>query len=277
MSEISYPPPRPLGAGEVLDLTFRIYRATLVKCLLFGALGVLGNSLPNLYSASKGQSLLQSVFAPSPDPVRTLLAILGGLVALAFSVAILRRQYQIVTGRPLGGELATGFRLLPRLVLFFILYGLAFAACGLLLIPAALTHGVTQWLFIVLWLAPFGYVVVALSCGYPSLIVDDTGAVESLKRSWRLTRGSFWRLSAIYTVAIILMFVLYIVTGAVATFLYGILGRGDIAVVSASVAVVMVLIGALAAPFYSALLLAVLGDLSVRSEGADLAQRIAAA
>jgi hypothetical protein len=39
----------------------------------------------------------------------------------------------------------------------------------------------------------------------------------------------------------------------------------------------MVLLGAIAAPFYSGLMLAVLGDLSVRREGADIAQRIAAA
>jgi hypothetical protein len=66
------------------------------------------------------------------------------------------------------------------------------------------------------------------------------------------------------------------VVTAVTGLLYVVLGHGDVAVVSAAVAVVMVFVGALATPFYSALGLAVLGDLSVRTEGADLAQRIAA-
>jgi len=40
--------------------------------------------------------------------------------------------------------------------------------------------------------------------------------------------------------------------------------------------VVVTLLGAVITPFYSALVLAVLGDVSVRREGADLAQRLSA-
>jgi hypothetical protein len=46
--------------------------------------------------------------------------------------------------------------------------------------------------------------------------------------------------------------------------------------VTAFAGVVGVALGALATPFYTALGLAVLGDLSVRKEGADLEQRISA-
>jgi len=52
--------------------------------------------------------------------------------------------------------------------------------------------------------------------------------------------------------------------------------RGDMAVLTAVSTVVVVILGAIGTPFYSALALAVFGDLSARREGADLAQRISA-
>jgi hypothetical protein len=55
------------------------------------------------------------------------------------------------------------------------------------------------------------------------------------------------------------------------------LAHGDLAVMTAITTVMVVILSALGTPFYTALALAVYGDLSVRREGADLAQRIAAA
>ena len=62
-----YPPPRPLSVGEVLDLSFRIYHRTFVKCLVFGGLAVVANWLPNLYAIARGQTALQSVVRPVTD------------------------------------------------------------------------------------------------------------------------------------------------------------------------------------------------------------------
>jgi hypothetical protein len=276
MSDVSYPPPRPLSIGEVLDLSFRIYRATFVKCLLFGALSVIGNSLPRLYAASTGQGALQVMVAAKPNATQNLLLAIGGLVSLVFSMAILRRQHLMATGSAIGGEVAVAIRRVPRMLLFGILFSLIGIACGLFIVPAFFTQGLARVALIAVLLLPLAYVVVRLSCAYTSLVVSDTGAVESLARSWRLTRGSFWRLTLIYSVALILLFALYVISGSLTAFLYGVLGRGDVAMVMAAVAVVVVLVGALGAPLFSALGLAVLGDLSVRKEGADLAQRIAA-
>jgi hypothetical protein len=276
MPDISYPPPRPLSVGEVLDLSFRIYRATFVKCLLFGAASVIGNWLPRLYAASMGQGALQVIVAPKPDTTQKVLLVIGGLVSIVFSMAILKRQHLMATGSPIGGEVAVAIRRVPRMILFGILFSLIALACGLFIVPAFFTRGLARVALIAVLLLPLAYVVIRLSCAYTSLVVSDTGAVESLERSWRLTRGSFWRLTVIYTVAFILLLALYLISGSLTAFLYGVLGRGDVAMVMAAVAVVIVLVGALGAPLFTALGLAVLGDLSVRKEGADLAQRIAA-
>jgi maltodextrin utilization protein YvdJ len=97
-----------------------------------------------------------------------------------------------------------------------------------------------------------------------------------LARSWRLTVGSFWRLSIIYTVALIVLVALYAVSGAVAAVLAAVFAHGDVAMVTAFTQVIGIILGAVATPFYAALALAVLADLKVRKEGADLAQRISA-
>jgi antibiotic biosynthesis monooxygenase (ABM) superfamily enzyme len=100
--------------------------------------------------------------------------------------------------------------------------------------------------------------------------------MASLRRSWSLTRGSFWRLSAVYTVALIILIVFYVVLGSATAFVVAVAAHGELAVMTAAYAVVAVALGAFVFPFYSAVQLAVLGDLTARREGIDLAQRISA-
>jgi hypothetical protein len=250
---------------------------TFVKCLLFASFAVIVNWVPNLYLLAKGGGVAHAMLQQPQDPLYTLLAIICGLVGVAFSVAIILRQYAMLTAQPVGGELAIGFRRLFSVILFFILFGLIVFACALVVLPALFFHGMTRWVLVAILLLPLCYVTVQLSLGWTVLVISGASVLESLRRSWRLTSGAFWRLSAIYTVAILLMFVLYLVAGAVTAFLSGVFGHGDLAMVSAAVAVLMVAVGALVAPFGSALGLALFGDLTVRKEGADLAQRIAAA
>jgi hypothetical protein len=276
MSETLYPPPRPLGVGEVLDLSFRIYRRTFVKCLVFGGLVVVANWLPNLYAIARGQTVVQSMVKPVADVPHSLILIIASLLAMVFPVAIVYRQYRMITGEAIGGELLRALRLLGRILLILILYALLSLACLLLIVPAFLASGLTRYVLIAVLLLPLCYVLLRLTSAFTAMVIEDTGAAASLSRSWELTGGSVLRLSAIYTVAIFLLLVLYIVIGSLTGFLYAVLGKGDVALIAAGIGVVTVAAGALASPYYSALGLAVFGDLLVRKEGADLSQRIAA-
>ncbi|MGB9332269.1 MAG: hypothetical protein WCB10_16015 [Steroidobacteraceae bacterium] len=277
MSGMPFPPSRPLSVGEVLDLTVRIYRTTFVKCLLFASFGVIVNWVPNLYLLAKGGGVARSVLQQPHDPLYSLLMLICALVGIAFSAAIVLRQYAMLTAQPVGGEWGHAFRRLFDMILYFLLFGLILFPCILVVLPAFFVQGMTRWMLGAILLVPLCYVTVRLSLGWTVLVISRAGPVESLRRSWRLTAGAFLRLSVIFTVALLLLFVLYAVTGAVTAFLSGVLGHGDLAMVSAAVAVFTVAVGALATPFGSALGLALFGDLTVRKEGADLAQRIAAA
>lgn len=271
-----YPPPRPLTVGEVLDLSFRIYRRTFAKCLVFGALVVVSNWLPNLYSIARGQTMVQSVVKPVTDPGHLLAALVGLLLALLFPVAMIFRQYAMITGQAVGGEFLRALRLLGRIVLIVILMVLVGIACGLLIVPAFFATGLARYLLIAVLLLPMAYVFLRLACIFTAMVIENTGATGSLGRSWDLTGGNVMRLTVLYTVAFFLLLVLYTCVGVLTTVFTALLGKGDLAMVAAAVGVVTVAAGALASPFYSALGLAVFGDLLVRKEGADLSQRISA-
>lgn len=279
MGNIPYPPRRQLSVGEALDLTFRIYRATLVKCLLLAACGVIAGQLANIYILARGRPLasgpnaLQMLTVQMRDPVIVTLTIVGGLLTVAFYAAIVLRQRALIRDGAASGEFLTALRRLPAIIGLAILIVIGAVVC---FVPALVTGGAVRALLALAGVILLCYAFVAVSCSQTILLLDDSGPLTSLVRSWRLTSGSFWRLSLIYTVALIILLVLYVITGAIAGFLAAILGRGDVAVATAFGGVVGVLLGALATPFYGALAIAVLGDLKVRKEGADLEQRISA-
>jgi hypothetical protein len=279
MSTVPYPPQRQLSVGEVLDLSFRIYRTTFVKCLMFATCGVIAGQLAGIYALMRGRNLAQGaagmagMLALMQDRTVVALYIVGLVLTLLFYAAVLLRQRAIITDDAVGGELAAALRRTPALLGLVIL--LAFC-CLALFVPVLVTSGVLRGL---LALAAFGalcYGLVALSCALAVLLVEDAGPVASLARSWRLTTGNFWRLSVIYTVALFILIALELVIAAVAGFLAGVLAHGDVAMVTAFAEVIAIILGALVTPFYGALALAVLADLKVRREGADLAQRISA-
>jgi hypothetical protein len=273
MPAILYPPARPQSVGEILDTTFRVFRATLLTCLPYATVAVIAGQLPNIYYLLSGRGLLQTMITQIRDPIWWLLYVLGTLIVIVLWGAILLRQYALATGHAAvtREELATAARRIPGTLLLFVLSTLA---VGVWFLPARAFDGATRYLIILLALIPATCAALALSSGWSVLLLTGRGAVASMAHSVRLTRGSWWRLTLIYTVGIVLLFVLYLITGMVAGVAAVLFGRGDIAVITAVTTVLVVILGALGTPFYCALMLAVLGDLSVRKEGADLERRI---
>jgi hypothetical protein len=271
MPNILYPPPRPQSVGEILDSAFRIFRATLLTCLPYAVIAVIATQLPNIYYLAIGRPVLQAAMRMQlRDPVWWVLYILGYVIAIALWNAVVLRQYAIATGRAVatGAELATGLRRIPGVLLCLLAIGVWWA-------PAFALEGAAR-VWALLLLIPACYVGVALSCAWTVLLVTGKGAVASMGQSWRLTSGSWWRLTLIYSVAVVLLLVLYVLSGLIAGVLAVLLAHGDIAVITAATTVLVIILSAVGTPFYWALALAVLGDLTVRREGADLAQRLSA-
>jgi hypothetical protein len=277
MSNIAYPPRRPLSVGEILDLSFRIYRATLVRCLLLATLGVLAGQLTNIYGLARGRGLqgfLQSMQGGAHDPAFWLVYVLAILLSLMFYAAVLLRQRTVVGGGPGGGEVAAAMRRTPAMLVLLALMVLTALACFAPVLLASGAMGRAGLAFLAL--LPLSYVLIGLSCAFTVLLLEPAGPLPSYVRSWRLTYGSFWRLSLVYLVALIVLLALTAVLGMVSAFIAGLFGRGDVLLVAATAGVLIIVLSALTTPFYTAVALAVYGDLAARKEGTDLEQRISA-
>jgi hypothetical protein len=274
MPDTLYPPAHPQSVGEVLDLSFRIFRVSLLKCLPLGVAALLLRQMPNIYSLMRGRSLAGLLQGPHDAPW-WLLSVVGWVSALVLWAALIVRQYTIARGEAgtTREALAVGLRRLPGMIGITLLIGLAVGVC---FVPAAILAGnkLATLLALLVLLVPASYLALRLSCAATGFLLNPWGVIEAVQRSWTLTSGEFWRLAAIYTIAFIVAFVFYLLAIFVATAIAVPIGFGDIALVTAITASVLVILMGLATPFFTAIALAVFGDLSVRREGTDLAARI---
>jgi hypothetical protein len=275
MSSSLYPPSRPQSIAEVLDSAFRVFRATLLRCLPYGALAVVAGQLPNIYDIAAGRPLRRFGAA---DPVWWALYLIGALLALGLWNATALRQYGMLTGTgtaAAGADLSRGLRRAPVVAL---LLTLSLAAMGVFLLPALLVPPGWRVGILLLLALPASYVGVALSCSWTALLFAGTGVLGSMAYSFRLVSGNWWRLSTIYTVGIVMLLVFYVLSGVLAmAVVVPFAGAADLAVLTAVSAVVVVALGAVGTPFYSALALVVFGDLRARREALEVERRMAAA
>ena len=154
-----------------------------------------------------------------------------------------------------------------------ILVVLAIGAC---FVPTLLLAGnkLALAVAVLVALVPASWLALRLSCANTGYLLNHWGVTQAVQRSWNLTDGEFWRLATIYTIAFFALFVFYILAGILAAAIAVPIGFGDVALVTAISTSVVVILLAFATPFFTAVALAVFGDLLVRKEGTDLAARI---
>ncbi len=276
-----YPPAGPQSIGQVLDSAFRIFRVSLVRCLLFGALAMIAGQLPNLYLIARGKPLRSF---GSGDPVWFVLYFAGVILTLWMFSVLLLRQRNIAVGSPQSTSVEVsvvarrlpailGVTLLTACILGIgpgILAGIYFA-----MDPGPAAYGVVA-LGVIILLVPITYLMTPLTFVTPSVILDGKGALATIGYSLRLIRGNWWRTSTIFTVALIVIFIFYSVATVIVGLVLSLVGAAGIAAVSAAaMAVLYVILGAMGMPFFSAVIVATFGELKVRKEGIDLEQRVA--
>ncbi|MGH7526014.1 MAG: glycerophosphoryl diester phosphodiesterase membrane domain-containing protein [Gemmatimonadales bacterium] len=242
---------RPLSVGEILDVSFTLYRRHFAPLALVALVCSGVPLLISLFLESSGGILVNPLLAL----VYYLVFVVLGALATAATVHIVSESY---LGRPLGARdaLVRATPLLWRLIvcslLVAIVVGIGFI---LLLIPG-----------------------IILACGlilaFPALVLEPGSTpVAALARSWALTRGSRWRIFGLLLTLLVLLYIPFIAIGGIAAVL---LPRTDFTsggyqlaagVVTVAVAgIVQVFIYPL---FYCVLTVAYY-DLRVRKEGFDL-------
>jgi hypothetical protein len=276
-----YPPAGPQSIGQALDSGFRIFQVSLVKCLLYGAVSMIAGQLPNIYFIAIGRPLTRF---GGGDPLWIALYLVGAVIMLLMYAALLLRQHAIASGQRVGtrGELSMALRRLPAylalIVLSLVIMLIGPVVMGLV---AGIVGAIGSQNYALLILCgligalPFIYVATPLAFGPPALLLDGKGPVRAIDYVMRLIRGNWWRATAIFTVALVLVIVFYGVAMVIVGMVLPLAGATDVAAVTAATGVVYVVLGSIGLPFFSAVLLATYGDLKVRREGVDLERRVA--
>ena len=237
---------RPLSVGEILDVSFTLYRRHFAT---LGTIAVACSGLPvllSLYIEASGGILFNLQLAVVHYVVFTVLS----SIATAATVFVVSESY---LGRPLPAvdALRRATPLLSRLI-----------ACSLLL-------AIVVGFGLICFLVPGIVLLCGLVLAFPTLVLEPgSSPTQALSRSWSLTRGSRWRMFGLLVTMVILLYVPLIGLGAIAT---AVLPSGGPRVAPGIVTLAVVgVVQMLLYPLFYCVLTVAYYDLRVRKEGFDL-------
>lgn len=300
---------RPLSLGDIVEGGFASLRrnprtflglaalTALVVLLVGGGLFLVGYLIASSVESTDAFDVFMGLGVTSYAVVMFFLSAatsiaLSGILAYPVGEAVLGRRPSI------GETWRRTRRLVPRLI----------GLCAVLVLPPALVFGLivagTVFAFVgdvpalgalgVLAIVGAGiaatWLGIRLALATPALVLEDLGVIRSLRRSWSLTSGLFWRTLGILTVSSLLIGIVQYILSlvlqlggmllalAVASMLAG--GESDavmgVAVMAASAGGGLVS-GILTQPFLAAVTALLYTDSRIRKEGFDLALVRAAA
>ena len=293
-------PNAPRSIGGVLDDGLKLWLESLSKTWPLALIAQLLYAIPlimlriqlkdlpivpssNALTAANAANA-QLFLAIFKSPVLILAYLVTILIAVACYAAIVTRIEGVSTNSApsLRDSLAAGFRLLPRVLLQLLVFILAAIVIG---IAVAIFGGIAVAGFggakssllpimsVVLMFVFLFFILGRIFLSFIALVVENAGAIASIKLSWTLTRGNWWRCSTILVVLVIIG----IVFSLVIAFANGVtvVSLGATSVVAT---VLTQLVGAVANAFlgslYPAVLISIFHDLKLRKQGVDLAGRV---
>jgi hypothetical protein len=295
-------PLRPLTMGEIYDGAFKAIRAN--PAVMFGLAAAVVAVVAILQGAlTWGLTEDLNRFASQVDPttqdvdelygtlsasiVPSLAAtVVSFVVTTALNGVLIHCISQSVLGRTLPlGELWTLVRpqLLKLIALTLLISLLAAVVAVAAFVPAlavglgtgdvGATIGLTL-LGLVLAIAALLFVIVATVLATPVLVLERAGVFTALKRSWQLTRHSFWRVAGIYLLTSILVAVVAGIVSAPVGFFGGLVGPTGLTIAQILGTIIA---SSLTTPFFAGVIALLYIDIRIRREGLDAELAAAAA
>ena len=312
-------PLRPLSIGEIISGAFESLRAnpramflpSLIVLTATGALSAVLNYLGASFLLSRVDDLLNSsdvrISGILPVFMGSFASQMVGALLTALATTILTGLLIVAVSRSVLGRIATPGevwertrgRILPLIgqtlliTLITVIADAIIVVIGVVLIviiaasvtgpdPGAGAIVITLLAALALTVIVFiaaAFLVVRLSLAPAALMLENTGVVEGIGRSWALTRGSFWRVLGILVLAGLIT---GLVTGTLSFGLgmvFGVVSVGLPAahpLVSAVTVLLTSVLSALVLPFTAAVTALTYIDLRMRTEGLDVELRQAA-
>lgn len=312
-------PLRPLSIGEIISGAFESLRAnpramflpSLIVLTATGALSAVLNYLGASFLLSRVDDLLNSsdvrISGILPVFMGSFASQMVGALLTALATTILTGLLIVAVSRSVLGRIATPGevwertrgRILPLIgqtlliTLITVIADAIIVVIGVVLIviiaasvtgpdPGAgaivITLLAALALIVIVFIAA-AFLVVRLSLAPAALMLENTGVVEGIGRSWALTRGSFWRVLGILVLAGLIT---GLVTGTLSFGLGMVLGVISVGLpaaqplVSAVTVLLTSVLSALVLPFTAAVTALTYIDLRMRTEGLDVELRQAA-
>ena len=249
----------PRGIGQVLDSVFKLTRLSWVRLLPYAILGTILSAVPFVYLMSTGVLQDPAQFATigiSPT-YWIIILVMAPIGALLYGAGIARIE-SIAQGADsgFGQSFRVAFPRLGSLLIASICFMLAVAiGLVLLVVPGIILLG-SLFLFL------------------PAIVLDGKGPIESLNFSHKLVWGNWWRVATTGTIALIIIYVIYLLAGILIGFFVG-FGGADPAFAFILNMVSTLIGGLVLTAFFYALYVELYRDVKMRKTGGDLAARIA--
>ena len=245
---MALPALRPLSMGEILDVSFQLYRHHFAALAMVALICSGFPVILSLFIQASGGMFQHFWLALAYYGIFVILS----AIATAATVFIVSESY---LGRPLGAAeaLSRATPLLWRLI-----------ACSIL-------TGLLVMIGFILFVIPGFILLCGLVLAFPVLVLEkDTTANAALSRSWALTRGSRWR---IFGLLVTLGLLLYIPIIALTTLATIFLPSGEPGSVATGGLVALATAGVVQLflyPLFYCVLTVAYYDLRVRKEAFDL-------
>ena len=289
-------PSAPQSIGGVLDDWLRLFRESFSRCWILALVAAAANAyqqsvlIPHMPPA--GLPPLQyftRLAAAYRGPQVLLTDLVFWLILLVVYDGLLLQQLSLVrrsAPRSAGAALGASLSRFPQMLLGVVLLLACGGVLGLFIgigavVLLRLYHVVIVALLIgmvtLAIIAAVIYASVRVQFWLTALIDQDLGGPQAIGRSWRLTRGHWWRITGILFVAGVVIWVLSIVFGLVAGLVGGAFAAAGGAATLLHHLRLVVMISSLSRlitlPLLTAVWVAIYRDLTLRHEGSDLEAR----
>ncbi len=290
-------PDAPRSIGGVLDDAIKLYRDAFAKSwplaligqvvlaapllvirLKLAAIPGLGGN-PMAMAANPAAAAAYMAVYRSPAIWLSYLALLVVTFGLYSALIVQIDGFATAKPRTVGESIAAAVRLLPCALLLYLvlIVGLVLSVVcvgvAVRMLGAVHASGFLYGVLVVAFAVALIYVLGRLFLAYVALIVERAPVFKSFGISWALIKNHWWRTATVYTVALVIIYVFYLLIGVLETLVSAMLDStsGAAALVSQLFSSAF---GTLLVPFFPAVLLAIYYDLKLRRDGADLADRV---
>jgi hypothetical protein len=250
-------PAHPQPIGQVLDSGFKLFTASLSRILPLSFAAAIVGILPSLLFPGMQSQDREEIMAAMDSFMAFMPVYL--LLTLWLYASLIYRMGAIMHGwnSEMGVSLLVGLKKTLPMLAATLLFVLAIMLGLLALIVPGL----------ILLLSLFFYT--------PALVLDNHGIVGSLKRSYRLVQGNWWRSAAVLTIPLLIFMAVGIVAGAGMGVVL-VIGGGDVSeqTINLYANLFNLPVTALIMPLFYAVMLVQYHDLKLRKEGGDLEQRL---